>query len=389
MVEAPAHDADRAFHILTLGCSKNRVDSDGMDHLLRSRGMTASERPEDARVVIVNTCGFLGAARDESVAAISELLDRRRDDQVVIAAGCMPALGNYRDDIPSGVDHVLTTREWHRIGDVVGGSAGRGAATGGRRLRGDADYLQPGPGRTLGLRQGCRRLRSRLRLLHHPQHQGAAGKQAAAARVAGDRRSRRAGDEGDRARRPGHHPLRGRPRHQARAAESPHADRRRCARPPLVAPALHLPQPADAAHGRRHGRARRASALSRHADPARRPDRVAEHEPPQRHHHDAPPHRPCPRQDAGRRDAHHPHRRLPRRDRPAVPDPARFCRGAGVRPRRGLHLLAGAGHEGGHARSARGAGTRRRRAPQRDHGSAAGDLAAQEPGAGGHRGCRC
>ena len=124
MVHAPAHDADRAFHILTLGCSKNRVDSDGMDHLLRSRGMTASERPEDARVVIVNTCGFLGAAREESVAAISELLDRRRADQLVIAAGCMPALGNYRDDIPSGVDHVLTTREWYRIGDVVGGLLG-------------------------------------------------------------------------------------------------------------------------------------------------------------------------------------------------------------------------------------------------------------------------
>ncbi|MGH2614790.1 MAG: 30S ribosomal protein S12 methylthiotransferase RimO [Thermomicrobiales bacterium] len=126
MVDAPACDADRAnqFHILTLGCSKNRVDSDGMDHLLRTRGMTAVDRPEDARVVIVNTCGFLGAARDESVAAISELLDRRTDNQLVIAAGCMPALGNYRDDIPSGVDHVLTTREWFRIGDVVGGLLG-------------------------------------------------------------------------------------------------------------------------------------------------------------------------------------------------------------------------------------------------------------------------
>jgi ribosomal protein S12 methylthiotransferase len=118
-------DSDnRAFHILTLGCSKNRVDSDGMDHLLRSRGMTAASRPEEARVVIVNTCGFLGAARDESVAAISELLKRRQEDQVVIAAGCMPALGDYRNDIPTGVDHVLTTREWYRIGDVVGGLLG-------------------------------------------------------------------------------------------------------------------------------------------------------------------------------------------------------------------------------------------------------------------------
>jgi len=122
VVEAPARSVqqDRAFHIVTLGCSKNRVDSDGMDHLLRQRGMSAVSRPEDAQVVIVNTCGFLGAARDESVAAIGELLDRRHDGQVVIAAGCMPALGNYRDDIPVGVDHVLTTREWFRIGDVVG-----------------------------------------------------------------------------------------------------------------------------------------------------------------------------------------------------------------------------------------------------------------------------
>ena len=124
MVDSPAREANRAFHILTLGCSKNRVDSDGMDHLLRARGMTAASNADDARVVIVNTCGFLGAARDESVAAISELLDRRQDGQVVIAAGCMPALGNYRDDIPSGVDHVLTTREWHRIGDIVGGLLG-------------------------------------------------------------------------------------------------------------------------------------------------------------------------------------------------------------------------------------------------------------------------
>jgi ribosomal protein S12 methylthiotransferase len=95
-----------------------------MDHLLRQRGMTFAARPEDARVVIVNTCGFLGAARDESVAAISELLEGRQENQVVIAAGCMPALGDYRNDIPSGVDHVLTTREWYRIGDVVGGLLG-------------------------------------------------------------------------------------------------------------------------------------------------------------------------------------------------------------------------------------------------------------------------
>lgn len=115
---------DRAFHIVTLGCSKNRVDSDGMDYLLRQRGMAGVQRPEDAEVVIVNTCGFLGAARSESIGVIEEILKDRREGQLVIAAGCLPALGNYAANLPTGVDHVLTTREWYRIGDVVGGLIG-------------------------------------------------------------------------------------------------------------------------------------------------------------------------------------------------------------------------------------------------------------------------
>lgn len=114
----------RAFHIVTLGCSKNRVDSDGMDTLLRQRGMVPTVDASSADVVIVNTCGFLGAARAESIGAISELVERRTEGQRVIAAGCMPALGDYRNDIPMGVDHVLTTREWFKIGEVVGGLFG-------------------------------------------------------------------------------------------------------------------------------------------------------------------------------------------------------------------------------------------------------------------------
>lgn len=110
----------RTFHIVTLGCSKNRVDSQGMEHLLRQRGMTAVTTPERAEVVVVNTCGFLGAARAESVGVIDELLAGRPDGQRLIAAGCMPALGDYRNDLPTGIDRILTTREWYRIGDVVG-----------------------------------------------------------------------------------------------------------------------------------------------------------------------------------------------------------------------------------------------------------------------------
>jgi ribosomal protein S12 methylthiotransferase len=154
----PLDAENRAFHILTLGCSKNRVDSDGMDHLLRSRGMEPVSRPEEARVVIVNTCGFLGAARDESVAAIAELLGRRQDNQVIIAAGCMPALGNYRNDIPAGVDHILTTREWHRIGDVVGDLLGEEAqpeVAGCEGMLTTFSRAQAGPSAYVKVADGC------------------------------------------------------------------------------------------------------------------------------------------------------------------------------------------------------------------------------------------
>ncbi len=113
-----------SFHIVTLGCSKNRVDSDGMTHLLRQRGMEPVNTPDAAKVIIVNTCGFLGAARQESIETISGLIDNRSTDQFVIAAGCLPALGNHVAEVPAGVDHILSTREWYRIGDVVGGLLG-------------------------------------------------------------------------------------------------------------------------------------------------------------------------------------------------------------------------------------------------------------------------
>lgn len=116
----PEQAAPDTFHIVTMGCSKNRVDSEGMARVLGERGLTHSDDPGAARVVIVNTCGFLAAARAESVGAIGDLLRNKREDQFIIAAGCMPALANHRHEIPEAVDAVLTTHEWDTIGDVVG-----------------------------------------------------------------------------------------------------------------------------------------------------------------------------------------------------------------------------------------------------------------------------
>lgn len=109
------------FHIVTLGCSKNRVDSEGMSRVLTERGLDSDDDPGNAQVLIVNTCGFLAASRAESVGVIRDLLDAKRDDQLVIASGCMPALPNRRAELPEGVDAIISTHEWDTIGDVVGG----------------------------------------------------------------------------------------------------------------------------------------------------------------------------------------------------------------------------------------------------------------------------
>jgi ribosomal protein S12 methylthiotransferase len=115
-----AEASQPTFHIVTLGCSKNRVDSEGMGRVLTDRGLSSSDDPSQAQVLIVNTCGFLAASRAESVGVIRDLLDSKRDDQLVIASGCMPALPSRRAELPEGVDAIVSTHEWDTIGDVVG-----------------------------------------------------------------------------------------------------------------------------------------------------------------------------------------------------------------------------------------------------------------------------
>ena len=75
--------------MLSLGCSKNSVDSESIAQILDQRGMSGTGDPSLAEVMIVNTCGFINAAKEESIAALRELADIKRADQMVIAAGCL------------------------------------------------------------------------------------------------------------------------------------------------------------------------------------------------------------------------------------------------------------------------------------------------------------
>lgn len=108
------------YHIVTLGCPKNAVDSEGMDGILASAGHTPASSTDDADVIIVNTCSFIASARDETLAVLRSLGAEKRADQQLIAAGCMAqSHGELVAAVP-GVDTILSTQQWMRIGELVG-----------------------------------------------------------------------------------------------------------------------------------------------------------------------------------------------------------------------------------------------------------------------------
>lgn len=110
----------QTFHLVSLGCAKNTVDSDSMAQLLMRDGYQGIDNPENANVLIVNTCGFIGPAKEESLEVLGELADIKQDGQILIAAGCLTQRYGVEvaQKIP-GVDGVLGTRRWMDIVKVV------------------------------------------------------------------------------------------------------------------------------------------------------------------------------------------------------------------------------------------------------------------------------
>lgn len=91
-----------------------------MASLLQDEGYSLSLSPEEADVLIVNTCGFIGPAKEESLSILQELADGKKSGQVLIAAGCLTQ--RYGGEIAqrvNGIDGILGTRRWMDIVSVV------------------------------------------------------------------------------------------------------------------------------------------------------------------------------------------------------------------------------------------------------------------------------
>lgn len=109
------------FHLVSLGCAKNAVDSDSMAQLLRQGGYHPVNDIREASVLIVNTCGFIEPACRESFSVLHELARQKNDGQILVVAGCLTQ--RYGADVARhvpGIDGILGTRRWMDILQVLG-----------------------------------------------------------------------------------------------------------------------------------------------------------------------------------------------------------------------------------------------------------------------------
>lgn len=110
---------ERTVYLDTLGCEKNTVDSEGALGLLLERGFRMVDDPADASLIVLNTCGFLESARQESLDRLRELAAEKGDGRLV-AMGCL-VQGETHDivrDVP-GVDAVVGVGQYDRLAGIV------------------------------------------------------------------------------------------------------------------------------------------------------------------------------------------------------------------------------------------------------------------------------
>lgn len=110
----------KTFHLTSLGCAKNNVDSESMAQLLQQQGYRRVRLARQAAILIVNTCGFIESAREESYHLLHTLAQAKRPGQLLIAAGCLTQrYGAEVARMVPGVDGILGTRRWVDIVDLV------------------------------------------------------------------------------------------------------------------------------------------------------------------------------------------------------------------------------------------------------------------------------
>ncbi|CAG7624151.1 30S ribosomal protein S12 methylthiotransferase RimO [Paenibacillus allorhizosphaerae] len=108
--------------VVTLGCEKNLVDSEIMSGLVHERGYTLVSEKEEATIIIVNTCGFIDAAKEESVNTILDMAELKQTANLkaLIVSGCLTQ--RYKEELMKEmpeIDGIVGTGDFHKINDII------------------------------------------------------------------------------------------------------------------------------------------------------------------------------------------------------------------------------------------------------------------------------
>ena len=112
--------------VISLGCSKNQVDTERMLGILTAAGHEITNTPAEADVLIVNTCGFIESAKQESINAILEMAQYKRGGKCarLVVTGCLSE--RYRDELRDAmpeIDILLGVREYETLPRLLGGKS--------------------------------------------------------------------------------------------------------------------------------------------------------------------------------------------------------------------------------------------------------------------------
>jgi ribosomal protein S12 methylthiotransferase len=130
--------------ITTLGCPKNEVDSENLKYIMRQAGYGQADEPDEADIVLINTCGFIADAKEESVAAIFEAvqLKKNRPEMKLIVTGCLAQRygAQLEAEIPE-IDCIAGVTAQAELPDLI--------AAGKKTAFRDIDAVMPETGRVL------------------------------------------------------------------------------------------------------------------------------------------------------------------------------------------------------------------------------------------------
>jgi len=104
---------EKGLHLISLGCPKNQVDAEVLMGLLLKKGFRYVENPEEAEVIVVNTCAFLQEAVKEAIEVILEMSSKKRPEATLVVSGCLPK--RYKEEIAKELPEVDL---WIGPGDI-------------------------------------------------------------------------------------------------------------------------------------------------------------------------------------------------------------------------------------------------------------------------------